>query len=129
MVRFFKAVFFKLYALAKRTGNKEESEAMFTAVVALTCFTSLNLISIIIYFECVMWHTDKFSTSKILQLSIAVIIGVVIYFLFMNKNRYEKLYKEYKADKLYNGKRGTILAIIYILFSFCFLASLIWVNC
>src|SRR5580692_1944617 len=102
MSRFFKAVFFKLYALAKRTGNKEESEAMFTAVVLLTGLISLNLISTIIYLECLMWNTEKALTSKFMQLSIALIIGIIIYYLFMYKKQYEKLYLEYKADKLFS---------------------------
>ena len=76
-----------------------------------------------------MLHTERFFTSKFMQLSVALIIGIIIYYLFMYKNRYEKLYLEYKTDILYNGKRGTILASLYILFSLCFIASLIWVNC
>jgi peptidoglycan biosynthesis protein MviN/MurJ (putative lipid II flippase) len=129
MSRFFNGLFFKFYALAKRTGNKKESDAMFTAVCAVSILIYLNVLSLLVHIECQIWHTEKLFTEKLFQLSIGLIIGAIVYFLFMYRNRYTKLYLNYKEDRLYSQRQGTWLAIIYIILTFCLFASLIWIKC
>ena len=91
MSRFFNAVFFKCYALAKRTGNKEESDAIFTAVCALSLLIFINIFSISIHLECLIFHTEILFTAILFQIFIIIIIGITVYFLFMFNNRYDSL--------------------------------------
>ena len=85
MKRFFIGLFFKFYALAKRTGNKDESDAMFTALCAVTALISFNIISIAIYLECLLLSKGGLITSKAFQLFVLLFVGGVVYFVFMNK--------------------------------------------
>ena len=129
MSRFFSAVFFKCYALAKRTGNKEESDAIFTAVCAVSLLIFLNIFSIAIVLECWIFHTEVLATAIKFQIFIIIIIAISVYFLFMYNSRYQSLYLKYKKDILFSGRKGTWLTIVFTIFTFCFLASTIWLKC
>jgi hypothetical protein len=125
MSRFYIALFFKFYALAKRTGNKEESEALFTAVCLVSGLLSLNIISIIIYLECLIWHKQAVLTMIYLHILIVLVVGTIVYYFFMYNNRNDILYLKYKQDQLYRSKTGTWVANGYILFTFFLGAGLI----
>lgn len=129
MSRFFNGLFFKFYALAKRTGNKKESDAMFTAVIAVTILIYLDILSILIHLECWIWNTEKLFTAKLYQLLIGFLIGATIYFLFMYKKKYQDLYLRYKEDIFFSGQKGTLLTISYCILTFGLLASIIWSKC
>jgi hypothetical protein len=129
MKNFADALFFKLYALAKRTGNNEESQAMFTALLLISMIFSIIALAIVVYLECFIFHSVLLLTSIPAMLSIMVVVSAPFYFRFFHNKRYSKLYIKYKAKNFYNDKRGSWLMISFLFFAFLFAVSLGWVKC
>ena len=126
---FFDALFFKFYALAKRTGKKDEYLAMNTAFSFMVMIASILTIAIIEYFECFLLHSTLLLGSIRAMLVVVIIIFVSFYSRYMYRHQYKLLYTKYKTKNFYHNKRGTWIMVGFIVATCIFFSSLIWIRC
>ena len=129
MTRFLKVLFFKLFAFAKRGGNKRKSDATFTSLLLVSLTIDFNIISIFTYLECFLWHRENLIRSNIFLFFILISVPVFIYSYLRYDKRFDALFLEYKEDIRMSGRQGTWLSIFYILFTLCLFISLFLRNC
>lgn len=60
---------------------------------------------------------------KIFELTIALSIALILYFLFLKDKKYEAIYEEFQQSK-YSGRLGTKITFAYITFTVLVLAGL-----
>jgi hypothetical protein len=126
---FFDALFFKLYALAKRTGKKDVYLAMNTAFSFMVMIFSILTIATIEYFECFLLQSTLLLGSIRAMLVVVIIIFVIFYSRYMYRHQYKIFYARYRTENFYHNKRGTWIMVGFIIATFLFFSSLIWIKC
>lgn len=129
MNNFLDALFFKLYALAKRTGNKEESLALFTAVCAISLIFSCLALTVIEYFACFIFHSTYLLGSIPVLLTILISVTIPFYLKYIYRNQGNMLLHIYKTENKYHNKRGSWIMVGFLITSFLFFLSMMWIRC
>lgn len=111
---FFKYVFYRIYSVYHKKCDKKESA--FTAMIFVSLFLFMNIFVIgAVLNKINLLHT--FFNSEFQVIVFMTSLFVINFFVFVVKNRYEKICYEFdqKADS--KSKQNGWLIVIYFIFS------------
>jgi len=109
-------LYYRIYSLWKKMPGKDHA---FSAMAAQSLLFLFNFISIIGYFRII--KSSNITMYKMPLIFFAIMVLVINYFIFIHKQRYEKIetlfIKENKKQKVI----GSIIVIVYVFLTFVFL--------
>jgi len=124
---FFVIIFYKLHAFAKFCSK--DNLYQYTAMFLLSLLVFLNCVTVLAYYRCLFEHSPEIYPSKQIILIVAFLLAGVNYFVFVNNRKYESFFEELLKNGNLKGRSGTLITIVYIVVTFAFLSSTIWLKC
>ena len=125
----FSVVFYKFFQFSKYIGNVDDDAYAFKSTSLLCVFISLNLFTLIAYYNCLVRHASNLELSKILEGFIILIIWAVILFIFYKDGKYKIHLEKINNLPKYSGRFGTYITLFYMIGSVALLSSIIWLKC
>jgi hypothetical protein len=116
MRKFLSLIYFKIYELTRDDFN---------AVGLLTVLISLNIFTVIGYYETLVRHHGSVRTGTASEILIILSILVFVYINFSKGKNARIAYEEFKQKPI-GGQKGSCITFIYILVTLILLTGLIW---
>lgn len=102
-------LYYRLYRFAKRVGTVD---ATWTAMLLITVFVGFNVFTILLLF----FNKNElfFLPPKIIGGSLAIIIGIINYFIFIQKDKCMEMIQRFENESELQRIISAVLTIIYI---------------
>lgn len=85
----------------------------FSALCSVTVLISFNILTIIGYVRILILGLESILLPKFYSVLITLLVGILLYFIFLFRGRFNKKYEDFKTSAL-NGSIGTIYTVVYI---------------
>jgi len=131
MKTFFLIIYFKLYAFAKFCSK--DNLYQYTAMYLSAFLITFNLFTLVAYYRCLVHppkiHLNSMYPPKLVLIIVAFSIVGIIYYVLVRDERYKIYREEFLKNEKISGKFGTFITILYIIITFVFSTSVLWLKC
>ncbi len=114
-------IYYRFYRFQVSVGNG--SIAIMFSFLFLSFLLMINFFAFAYILYAFFGIKMPLQNATIGGLTVIGIICVVNYFLFIYRNRYQKIIKRYKGEKSATVRKGNIAVVIYMVFSFIMIAT------